>query len=139
MEVVWLVDFHPPAAAIPLDEFHHGFQGFGGPVGQQAPLNRRRAGRRVFFPRQDRGHGHGGLAVMGRQGHHVPVQRLPHPPRRPVRRGGQGELDLPQGVAPRDPIPQLLPGGRVALDKTEDGKIVFPYDAIHVDFVVKAA
>jgi predicted transcriptional regulator len=25
------------------------------------------------------------------------------------------------------------------LDKTEDGKIVFPYDAIHVDFVVKAA
>jgi predicted transcriptional regulator len=25
------------------------------------------------------------------------------------------------------------------LDKTKDGKIVFPYDAIHVDFVVKAA
>jgi predicted transcriptional regulator len=25
------------------------------------------------------------------------------------------------------------------LDKTEDGKIVFPYDAIHVDFMVKAA
>ena len=25
------------------------------------------------------------------------------------------------------------------LDKTEDGKIVFPYDAIHVDFLVKAA
>lgn len=25
------------------------------------------------------------------------------------------------------------------LDKTEDGKIVFPYDAIHVDFIVKAA
>jgi predicted transcriptional regulator len=25
------------------------------------------------------------------------------------------------------------------LDKTEDGKIVFPYDAIHVDFVVRAA
>lgn len=25
------------------------------------------------------------------------------------------------------------------LDKTEDGKIAFPYDAIHVDFLVKAA
>ena len=25
------------------------------------------------------------------------------------------------------------------LDKTEDGKIVFPYDAIHVDFMIKAA
>jgi predicted transcriptional regulator len=25
------------------------------------------------------------------------------------------------------------------LDKTEDGKIVFPYDAIHVDFMLKAA
>jgi predicted transcriptional regulator len=25
------------------------------------------------------------------------------------------------------------------LDKTKDGKIVFPYDAIHVAFVVKAA
>ena len=25
------------------------------------------------------------------------------------------------------------------LDKTADGKIVFPYDAIHVDFMVKAA
>lgn len=25
------------------------------------------------------------------------------------------------------------------LDRTEDGKIVFPYDAIHVDFMVKAA
>ena len=25
------------------------------------------------------------------------------------------------------------------LDKTEDGQIVFPYDAIHVDFMVKAA
>ena len=25
------------------------------------------------------------------------------------------------------------------LDKTEDGKIVLPYDAIHVDFMVKAA
>ncbi len=25
------------------------------------------------------------------------------------------------------------------LDKTADGKIVFPYDAIHVDFVMKAA
>lgn len=25
------------------------------------------------------------------------------------------------------------------LDKTEDGKIVFPYDAVHVDFTVKAA
>jgi predicted transcriptional regulator len=25
------------------------------------------------------------------------------------------------------------------LDKTEEGKIVFPYDAVHVDFTVKAA
>ncbi len=25
------------------------------------------------------------------------------------------------------------------IDKTEDGKIVFPYDAIHVDFMLKAA
>ncbi len=25
------------------------------------------------------------------------------------------------------------------LDKTEEGKIVFPYDAIHIDFLVKAA
>jgi predicted transcriptional regulator len=25
------------------------------------------------------------------------------------------------------------------LDKTDDGKIVFPYDAVHVDFTVKAA
>jgi predicted transcriptional regulator len=25
------------------------------------------------------------------------------------------------------------------LDKAEDGKVVFPYDAVHVDFVLKAA
>jgi len=25
------------------------------------------------------------------------------------------------------------------LEKTEDGKIVFPYDAVHVDFVLEAA
>ncbi|MBI5329665.1 MAG: DNA-binding protein [Betaproteobacteria bacterium] len=25
------------------------------------------------------------------------------------------------------------------LDKTEDGKIVFPYDTVHVDFMLKAA
>jgi len=25
------------------------------------------------------------------------------------------------------------------LDKTEDGKIVFPYDAVHVDFMLHAA
>ena len=25
------------------------------------------------------------------------------------------------------------------LDKTEDGKIVFPYDAIHIDFLLRAA
>lgn len=25
------------------------------------------------------------------------------------------------------------------LEKTEDGKILFPYDAIHVDFMVRAA
>jgi predicted transcriptional regulator len=25
------------------------------------------------------------------------------------------------------------------LDKTDDGKIVFPYDAVHVDFLLKAA
>jgi predicted transcriptional regulator len=31
----------------------------------------------------------------------------------------------------------LLDAG--VLDKTEDGKIVFPYDAVHVDFTVKAA
>jgi len=31
----------------------------------------------------------------------------------------------------------LLKSG--VLDKTKDGKIVFPYDAIHVDFVLKAA
>lgn len=25
------------------------------------------------------------------------------------------------------------------LDRTEDGRIIFPYDAVHVDFVLKAA
>lgn len=25
------------------------------------------------------------------------------------------------------------------LDKTDDGKIIFPYDAVHVDFLLKAA
>jgi predicted transcriptional regulator len=25
------------------------------------------------------------------------------------------------------------------IDRTDDGKIVFPYDAVHVDFVVNAA
>ncbi|MFZ4703044.1 MAG: hypothetical protein ACOYMG_23610 [Candidatus Methylumidiphilus sp.] len=25
------------------------------------------------------------------------------------------------------------------MDKTDDGKVVFPYDAVHVDFMVKAA
>jgi predicted transcriptional regulator len=25
------------------------------------------------------------------------------------------------------------------IDRTEDGKLVFPYDAVHVDFVLKAA
>lgn len=25
------------------------------------------------------------------------------------------------------------------LDKTDDGKIVFPHDAVHVDFTIKAA
>lgn len=29
--------------------------------------------------------------------------------------------------------------GAGILEKTEDGKIVFPYDAIHVDFMLKAA
>lgn len=31
----------------------------------------------------------------------------------------------------------LLKAG--VLDRAEDGKIVFPYDAVHVDFVLKAA
>ena len=31
----------------------------------------------------------------------------------------------------------LLKAG--VIDKTDDGKIVFPYDAIHVDFMLKAA
>jgi predicted transcriptional regulator len=34
-------------------------------------------------------------------------------------------------------IKALLMAG--ILDKTEDGKIVFPYDAVHVDFMLKAA
>lgn len=34
-------------------------------------------------------------------------------------------------------VTALLNAG--VLDKTEDGKIIFPYDAIHVDFMVTAA
>lgn len=34
-------------------------------------------------------------------------------------------------------VTALLNAG--VLDKTDDGKIVFPYDAVHVDFVLKAA
>lgn len=33
---------------------------------------------------------------------------------------------------------QLLLGYGI-LDKTDDGKIVFPYDSVHVDFVLEAA
>ena len=34
-------------------------------------------------------------------------------------------------------VTALLNAG--VLDKTEDGKIVFPYDAVHVDFLLQAA
>lgn len=34
-------------------------------------------------------------------------------------------------------VQTLLAGG--VLDKTADGKIEFPYDAVHVDFLLKAA
>jgi predicted transcriptional regulator len=34
-------------------------------------------------------------------------------------------------------VQALLKAG--VLDKTEDGRIVFPYDEVHVDFVVRAA
>ena len=34
-------------------------------------------------------------------------------------------------------VTALLKAG--VLDKTEDGKIVFPYDAVHVDFMLHAA
>ncbi len=34
-------------------------------------------------------------------------------------------------------VQSLLKAG--VLDRTEDGRIVFPYDQIHVDFVVRAA
>ena len=85
------------------------------PMGQQAPLNRGLTGRRLLFPRQDRGHGHGGLAVMRRQRHHLPVQRLPHEPGRAVRGGRQGEFHLPQRGALRQPIPQFRARGGLAV------------------------
>ena len=34
-------------------------------------------------------------------------------------------------------VQALLNAG--VLDRTEDGQVVFPYDAVHVDFVLKAA
>jgi hypothetical protein len=34
-------------------------------------------------------------------------------------------------------VQSLLKAG--VLDRTEDGRIVFPYDQIHVDFIVRAA
>jgi len=34
-------------------------------------------------------------------------------------------------------VQALLAAG--VLDRTEDGRIVFPYDAVHVDFVLRAA
>ena len=34
-------------------------------------------------------------------------------------------------------VQTLLTSG--VLDKTDDGKIQFPYDAVHVDFMLKAA
>lgn len=34
-------------------------------------------------------------------------------------------------------IQSLLAAG--IIDKTEDGKVVFPYDALHMDFMLKAA
>jgi hypothetical protein len=33
---------------------------------------------------------------------------------------------------------QALIGAGV-LDRTEDGRVLFPYDAVHVDFVLRAA
>ena len=49
MEVAWLVDFHQPAAPIPVDQLHHGFQSLRRPIGQQPPFDRLLAGGRVFF------------------------------------------------------------------------------------------
>ena len=111
MEVVWLVDFHQPAASIPVNQFDHLLQGLGGPVGQQPPLDRLLTRRRLFLPRQDRGHGHSGLAVMGRQRDHRAIERLPHQAGRAIRRRRQGEFDLSQCVALGQPRPQLFPRG----------------------------
>ncbi|MGB3121607.1 MAG: hypothetical protein WBE58_22475 [Verrucomicrobiales bacterium] len=61
---------------------------------------------------------------------------MDHPARNDTQR-------LPKGVQQRHFNPvhgdvrALLNAG--LLDKAEEGKIVFPYDAIHVDFLVKAA
>jgi predicted transcriptional regulator len=44
------------------------------------------------------------------------------------------ELDV---KAVHGDVQDLLACG--VLDKTDDGKIVFPYDAVHVDFLLKAA
>ena len=92
-------NFHQPAASIPVNQFDHLLQGLGGPVGQQPPLDRLLTRRRLFLPRQDRGHGHGGLAVMGRQRDHRAIERLPHQAGRAIRRRRQGEFDLSQRFA----------------------------------------
>lgn len=48
-------NFHPPAAAIPVNQFDHRVQGFGGPLGEQPPFDGLFTGGWLFFTGQDRG------------------------------------------------------------------------------------
>ena len=123
MEVVWLVDFDQPAFSIPINELYHILERVRRPVGQQPPLDRRLTRRRRLFPGQDRGYGHGGLAVMRRQHDHRAIERLPHRPGRAIRRRRQGEFDLPQRFALGYPLPQLLARGGLAVGLRPDQPI----------------
>jgi hypothetical protein len=50
-----------------------------------------------------------------------------------VKRAAAGD---PVCITRRESLPNPLAG---VLDRTEDGGIVFPYDEVHVDFVLRVA
>ena len=69
-------DFDQPAVAIPVDEFDHGFQGFGTAVGQQTPCDGFFTHRGLFLVCEDHRDGDSGCACVCGQGNGVAIQRL---------------------------------------------------------------
>ena len=79
-------DFDQPAAAIPVDEFDHGFQGFGTAVGQQTPCDGLFTGRWLFLAGQNCRDGDSGCACVCGQSDSIAIQRLAHRAGGPIRR-----------------------------------------------------